>query len=118
MGDFVVDGLVIQQTGIVQELKKISSGSDEIAMAKALRSQWKEDFLLRDQVVKGFCERGLERKQSRDMEEGLFNTCCPLGFLDGEEKKNYTRQYKRRFLKNHTNTDRYLPKRRSYSKSL
>ena len=85
---------MIQQTGIVQELKRIS-GSEEIAMAKALRSQWKEDFLLRDQVVKGFCERGLERKQSRDMEEGLFNACCPLGFLDGEEKKKYTRQYKR-----------------------
>ncbi len=27
--------------------------------------------------------------------QGLFNSCCPLGFLDGEEKKNYTRHYKR-----------------------
>ncbi|CAK9044603.1 unnamed protein product [Durusdinium trenchii] len=27
--------------------------------------------------------------------QALFNSCCPLGFLDGEEKKVYTRQYKR-----------------------
>eukprot|EP00435_Cladocopium_sp_Y103_P036213 s1765_g9.t1 len=27
--------------------------------------------------------------------QGLFNSCCPLGFMDGEEKKNYTRHYKR-----------------------
>lgn len=27
--------------------------------------------------------------------QGLFNSCCPLGFLDGEEKKNYNRHYKR-----------------------
>lgn len=98
LADFVIDSVVLQQTGIVQELKKLSSAGDtEIStVVKDLRSQWKEDFLLRDQVVKGFCERGgLDRKQGRDMEEGLFNSCCPLGFMDGEEKKNYTRHYKR-----------------------
>ena len=27
--------------------------------------------------------------------QGLFNHCCPLGFLVGEEKKSYLRHYKR-----------------------
>eukprot|EP00434_Breviolum_minutum_P029041 symbB.v1.2.025689.t1/scaffold2428.1/size79313/6 len=98
LANFVIDRAVLQQSGVIQELKKLSTGGDEkIAMlVKDLRAQWKEDVKLRDQVVEGFCERGgLDRKQSREMEEGLFNSCCPLGFLDGEEKKNYNRHYKR-----------------------
>eukprot|EP00931_Biecheleriopsis_adriatica_P093548 TRINITY_DN67286_c0_g1_i1.p1 TRINITY_DN67286_c0_g1~~TRINITY_DN67286_c0_g1_i1.p1 ORF type:complete len:293 (-),score=71.53 TRINITY_DN67286_c0_g1_i1:74-844(-) len=96
--DYVVDGIVLEKTAIGKEVTKLSKHSDKsIAQrAKELSDEWKEHFRLRKQVQDGFMEKGsMKRKEAKDIEEGLFNSFCPLGLLDGEAKKNYQRHYKR-----------------------
>ncbi|CAE7841990.1 unnamed protein product [Symbiodinium microadriaticum] len=70
MADYVVDRVVLERT--------------------------EENLEFRDVAVKRFGEKGgLQKRLCKELEEGLFNHCCPLGFLVGEEKKSYLRHYKR-----------------------
>ncbi|CAJ1461585.1 unnamed protein product [Effrenium voratum] len=97
LADYVVDRTVLETTKVGKEIGKFvrSDDSDVAQLAKELEAEWKENLRFRDTVVNGFTQEGLSKKRSQEMEEGLFNFCCPLGFIDGEEKKEYSRQYKR-----------------------
>eukprot|EP00930_Biecheleria_cincta_P033034 TRINITY_DN22888_c0_g1_i1.p1 TRINITY_DN22888_c0_g1~~TRINITY_DN22888_c0_g1_i1.p1 ORF type:complete len:287 (-),score=57.51 TRINITY_DN22888_c0_g1_i1:59-883(-) len=98
LADYVVDLVVLEKTSVGQEMAKLTKHADKDIAQKAeeLKTEWRRDYSLRKQVVEGFIEKGsLKRKDARDLEEGLFNSACPLGLLEGEGKKNYQRHYKR-----------------------
>eukprot|EP00933_Yihiella_yeosuensis_P064754 TRINITY_DN68269_c0_g1_i1.p1 TRINITY_DN68269_c0_g1~~TRINITY_DN68269_c0_g1_i1.p1 ORF type:complete len:292 (+),score=76.21 TRINITY_DN68269_c0_g1_i1:31-876(+) len=98
LSDYVVDRLVLEKTSVGKEVAKLQKHEDKTIARKAeeLQAEWRRDFGLRKQVVEGFIEKGsLKRKDARDLEEGLFNSFCPLGLLEGDGYKRYQRHYKR-----------------------
>lgn len=95
---YVVDREVLARTSIGKQVNELkSSPLREVSQAAdALLAQWKKDLRVRDQVVQGFSEKGsLKSREARELEEGLFNTTCPMGWLDGEDYASYQRHYKR-----------------------
>ncbi|CAE7312846.1 hypothetical protein AK812_SmicGene38917 [Symbiodinium microadriaticum] len=98
MADYVVDRVVLERTEVGKAVRKLAKVRDReiAARAQQLVREWKENLEFRDVAVKRFGEKGgLQKRLCKELEEGLFNHCCPLGFLVGEEKKSYLRHYKR-----------------------
>lgn len=96
LSDYVIDEKVLERTKIGLDVSALQKHSDaELAgKAKALVTVWKRDRDTRNKVVKGFIEKAnLSLKDARRLEEGVFNAACPLGFLEGEGKKNYQRHF-------------------------
>lgn len=96
---YVVDREVLSRTSIGKEVAALKQHKNpHIAqLADTLVGQWKKDMKLRDQVVDGFMEKASlkRRREAQDIEEGLFNATCPLGFLEGDDYRSYQRHYKR-----------------------
>lgn len=96
--NYCVDCVVLQRTSIGKEVKKLEKHADPMVAerAEALHSQWKRDFHIREQVIEGFSVKGtLRKRDARELEEGLFNSACPLGLLEGDGYRSYIRHYKR-----------------------
>lgn len=96
---YVVDRKVLSRTSIGKDVGALRKHSDKkiARIADQLVGQWKKDMKLRDQVVEGFMEKGSlkRRADAQEIEDGLFNATCPLGFLEGEDYRSYQRHYKR-----------------------
>lgn len=96
--DFCVDREVLERTSVGKEVRKLQRYPDPriTKRAEALCEQWKKDFEVRKKVVEGFMEKGaLKKRDARELEEGLFNSWCPLGILEGEGYDLYKTHYKR-----------------------
>mmetsp|Transcript_88638 Transcript_88638/g.225681 ORF Transcript_88638/g.225681 Transcript_88638/m.225681 type:complete len:295 (+) Transcript_88638:79-963(+) len=96
--DCVIDETVLLRTNIGKEVAVLQKNTDaEVsAKARALVTQWKRDRETRLKVVKHFQERAqLSVKDSKKLEDGIFNFACPWGFSSGDDKKAYQRHYLR-----------------------
>merc|ERR1712085_4651 len=98
LADHVVDGYVLEKTGIGKELKTLSTHPDQEIKERSsqLIFQWKRDLEMRKKVVGIFVEKAsVQKKEARHLEEGLFNFACPLGYLEADGYKSYQRHFVR-----------------------
>jgi len=102
LDDLVVDERTLSVTKIGREVAALQKHADaEISSkAKALVARWKKDREVRNKAAQKFAERSqLPLKEAKKIEEGLFNLCCPWGWLEGDARKEYQRNFVR--LSNH-----------------
>jgi len=99
LADLCVDRDVLEKTSVGKEVKKMQKQhADPLVCqrAGALCEQWRRDYDVRKKVVDGFVEKGtLNKRDAKELEEGLFNQSCPLGILEGDGYESYKKQYKR-----------------------
>lgn len=98
LADYVVDGYVLEKTGIGKEIKTLSTHPDQEIKERSsqLIFQWKRDLEMRKKVVGIFVEKAsVQKKEARHLEEGLFNFACPLGYLEADGYKSYQRHFVR-----------------------
>lgn len=93
VSEIVVTREVLAATGIGKQVTRLKKRKNEEIrkLAEELLTEWKRDMETRSKVVDRFIRHGISKRQAAELEEGLFNSACPLGFLQGLSHKEYIR---------------------------